>query len=402
LTYYSMMPTPPVLTYAELNSRPHQIFAEYRANMPFLKREDGAYLLLRGEDVQRFVKDPRTKQIETEYLSARGITGGPILEFLSKSMLFSNGDVHRRRRQPMTKCFSFRMMEALRPKVRVLAGNLLSKHLREDGLKLRDEFAAQIPAITIAAILGIPASDVQHFTALVYQVSRVLTTSWTDQDVPEMEAATAIFISYCEELIAERRKSPNDDFISEYVANVDREGELSPSEAVMQLASVILGGTDTTRAAIVIQTGLLLGQSDIWLRLKEDRRLIVPAVAECLRLEPAVGSIPRLAVEDIEIAGHVIPRGSMLILSTMSALRDPCVFPEPDVFSLERNRPRWHPVYGDGEHRCLGQALAQIELEEALGALLDCMQELCLGDASLRVSGHAGIRNVDELIVSPA
>jgi len=370
--------------------------------MPFLKREDGAYLLLRGEDVQRFVKDPRTKQIETEYLRARGITSGPILEFLSKSMLFSNGDVHRRRRQPMTKCFSFRMMEALRPKVRVLAGNLLSKHLREDGLKLRDEFAAQIPAITIAAILGIPASDVQHFTALVYQVSRVLTTSWTDQDVPEMESATAIFISYCEELIAERRKSPNDDFISEYVANVDREGELSPSEAVMQLASVILGGTDTTRAAIVIQTGLLLGQSDIWLRLKEDRRLIVPAVAECLRLEPAVGSIPRLAVEDIEIAGHVIPRGSMLILSTMSALRDPCVFPEPDVFSLERNRPRWHPVYGDGEHRCLGQALAQIELEEALGALLDCMQELRLGDASLRVTGHAGIRNVDELIVSPA
>lgn len=399
LTYTPPIASPPVLGFGELNAQPHQTFAEYRSVVPFLRREDGAHLLLRAQDVQRYIKDPKTRQVETDLLAARGITAGPLVDLAANSMLFSNGEVHRRRRQVMAKCFSFGLMQRLRPEVRKLAQGIINSDAHVAGFKLRDDFAAAIPAVTIAAILGISQSDIPLFTSLAYRVSKVLTSSWLAEDVPAMEEATRRLVSYCEDLMVDRRRKPKDDFLSQYVASVDGNADLSPTEAVMQLVSVVLGGTDTTRAAIVIQTGLLLERPDIWKAIRDDDRLIAPAVAESLRLEPAVASIPRLVVEDIDIEGHLIPRGSVLLLSTMSALRDPLQFPNPDEFDLHRERPRWHPVYGDGEHRCLGQALAQVELEEALRALIGSGRNLRINEQTLRLSGYAGIRQVEEIIV---
>ncbi len=292
------------------------------------------------------------------------------MDLVSNSMLFSNDEAHRRRRQPLAKCFSFRMMEGIRQDVRLLAEDLASRRLDGDKLRLRDDYASAIPSITLAGILGIDPADVPLFTSIAYRVSKILTTSWTAEDIPGIEVAARELEAYCSDLIADRRKSPRGDFISEYVASVDQDASMSAIEAIMQLVSIVLGGTDTTRAAIVIQAGLLLERADLWEALREDESLIVPAVAESLRLEPAVASIPRLVVADIELDQHVIPAGNVLILSTMSALRDPEAFPDPERFSLYRERPRWHPVFGDGEHRCLGQALAQLELEEALRALV--------------------------------
>ncbi|MBY3081037.1 cytochrome P450 [Rhizobium laguerreae] len=399
MTKTTMMPsvTPPTLRFADLNIQPHDTFATYRPSLPFVRREDGAYLVLRASDVQALAKDPRTKQVETQLLAARGISGGPIMDLFSNSMLFSNDETHRRRRQPLAKCFSFRMMEGIRRDVRLLAEDLASRRLDGDKLRLRDDYASAIPSITLAGILGIDSSDVPLFTSIAYRVSKILTTSWTDEDVPSIEVAARELEAYCSDLIADRRRSPKDDFISEYVASVDQDANLSAMEAIMQLVSIVIGGTDTTRAAIVIQTGLLLERADLWEALRKDENLIVPAVAEALRVEPAVASIPRLVVRDIELDQHFIASGSVLLLSTMSALRDPEAFPDPERFDLYRERPRWHPVYGDGPHRCLGQALAQLELEEALRALVGSRHRLLPTGQQLNVHGHAGIRQVDEL-----
>ncbi len=94
------------------------------------------------------------------------------------------------------------------------------------------------------------------------------------------------------------------------------------------------------------------------------------AVAEALRFEPAVGSFPRFALADIPLEGAVLPAGALLSISTLSAMRDPALYADPDVFDIRRSdHPRWHPVFGGGAHRCLGEALARIELEEGLRAL---------------------------------
>ncbi|MDH4440989.1 MAG: cytochrome P450 [Rhizobium sp.] len=392
--------SPPMLSFASLNAAPHEFYRELRPEFPFVQREDGAFIVLRANDVQTLVSDPRTRQIETELIRARGIKGGPVMDLVSSSLLFSNGDIHRRRRQPLSRCFAFRMMEGLRPNVRSLAEELVTIKLGDGQMKLRDDYAAAIPAVTIASILGIPRCDVPFFTSLAYRVSKLLTTTWTPDDLPDTEAAITELSSYVSSLIDDRRKRPRPDFLSDYVASVDEAAEMSALEAVMQIVSVVLGGTDTTRAAIVIMVGLLLDRPDgLWQGLGYQPAMVGAAVSEALRFEPAVASIPRLAVEDINLDGHVIPKGSPMLLSTMSALRDPEVYVDPDHFNLTRPLGKWHPVFGGGEHRCLGEALARIEMEEALSALVNSRLALELDDRPLMVHGHAGIRQVDELLI---
>lgn len=391
---------PPILRHQSLNETPHEIYKKYRPEFPFVQRECGVFLVLRAKDVQALISDPRTRQVETELARQRGITDGPVIDLISNSLLFSNGDVHRRRRQPLSRCFAFRMMEGLRSNVRSLAEELVTHKLGEGQMKLRDDYAAVIPAITIAGILGIPHCDVPLFTSLSYRVAKILTTYWTYEDLPDIEAAITELSAYVSGLIDDRRKRPRGDFLSDYVASIDEAGEMSALEAVMQMVTVVLGGTDTTRSAIVIMVGLLLQHRDgLWQTLRDYPDMVPAAVSESLRYEPSAASIPRLAVADIALDGHVIPRGSPVLLSTMSAMRDPDVFVDPDRFDLMRPMGKWHPVFGGGEHRCLGEALARVEMEEALSALLNSRLDLELGDQQLNVQGHAGIRHVEELVV---
>nr|CAD6437960.1 cytochrome P450 [Rhizobium sp. Q54] len=391
---------PPVFTKAELDADPHAIYHHYRDRVPFLKREDGAYLVLRARDVQELLSDSRTRQMETELLVANGIIGGPLYELVANSLLYANGDIHRRRRQPLARAFAFKMIAELRPKVRKLAHDLLSSNFSNGGMELKEDYAALIPAITIAAVLGVPRHEVPHFTKLVYEVSKILTTSWKREELPVMEAATRDLIRWTEELVSDRRRSATGDFLSEYVARVDEAGEMSSTEAVMQIVSVILGGSDTTRAAIVIQTGLLLERREFWNACCASHSLNQSAVLEALRYEPAVGSVPRLASTDISIDGYTIPAGSPVLLATISSMRDPSIFKNPMVFDLYREQPRWPLVFGGGDHRCLGEALARIELEEALLALTTTLPHLQTTGQPLRISGHAGIRRVEKLEVA--
>jgi cytochrome P450 len=93
-------------------------------------------------------------------------------------------------------------------------------------------------------------------------------------------------------------------------------------------------------------------------------------VDEGLRFEPVVGGIPRVAVVDLEIDGYLVPAGTPVAVSLVSALRDPDVYKDPDVFDIGRaDHPRWHPVFGAGAHRCVGEALARAEMEETLAVI---------------------------------
>jgi cytochrome P450 family 103 len=133
----------------------------------------------------------------------------------------------------------------------------------------------------------------------------------------------------------------------------------------------------------------------------QNPNLIPGAVAEALRFEPAVGSVPRFTVADIDIDGFVVPAGRILTLSTLSALRDPALYPDPDRFDITREKhPRWHLAFGGGAHRCLGEALARAELEEGLAALTTRLPGLRISGEPLGLYGHAGIRRIEPLQVS--
>ena len=243
-------------------------------------------------------------------------------------------------------------------------------------------------------------TDIPEFTRNVYQLARSLTPSFSRGDIAELNEAADWLTRYVETLLERRRHEPRDDLLTSYLHAVDEADVLSRIEALMQIVSVILAGSDTTRAALTIQLSLLLQHPDQWEALRGDPSRVRGAVLESLRYEPSVGSYPRFTLEEIEIDGCTVPRNVVLSMSTLSAMRDPALYRDPDRFDISRtDHPRRPMVFGAGAHRCLGETLALLELEETLAALAERLPNLNLVGDAPTVTGSGGIRQVSEMVV---
>jgi len=311
-----------------------------------------------------------TRQIETDTKEMQGITEGPIFDFARNVMLFSNGEPHRRRRAPIAKSFAFKLMDAMRPRIAALATGLVTKHLDQGPIDFISEIAGQIPHRIIAEILGIPDSDLPVFMRWIADTSKAIDFI-PDERRAEIEASLAAFDDYVARLLEERRAAPRDDFLSDYVAATAREGLMCEAEIRAQIVGLIMAGSDTTCGSLCMTFAHLLRNRDQWQAFCADPQgLMRGAVSEGLRYEPIMSGIPRVAVKDFEIDGCPVQKDSVVVVSLLSALRDPAIYAEPDRFDIARDdHPKCHPVFGGGAHRCVGEALARAEMEETLAVI---------------------------------
>jgi hypothetical protein len=300
----------------------------------------------------------------------QGITSGPIYDLTVSGMLFANGDTHRRRRAPVSRTFAFKLMDAMRPRVVALATELVSERLGKGPIDFVAEIAAQIPARIIAEILGIPRSDLPVFMQWIADTAASL--GFIDTNRREaIEASLVAFNAYVEDLLNQRRAAPRDDFISNYVRQTKDDGELSEAEIRTQVLGLILAGSDTTRGSMCMTLAHLLRHPEQWRAFCADPDGLKKGVVnEGLRYDPVISGVPRIAVVDIDIDGYRVPAGTPIAVSLVSALRDPEVYADPDRFDITRtDHPRWHPIFGGGAHRCVGEALARAEMEETLATI---------------------------------
>lgn len=383
---------------------PHGTFRAARGMGPLMGFASGlGVLAIRAPDVIALTTDQRVRQIGTEGLEMAGIRSGPFHRFASKTLLLAHGETHVRRRRAVAKTFNYKLMEAMRGTVRAEAEAMAAALPDAGPFDLRDAFAAVLPARVIAGILGLPEADIPTFTAKVYAMSRGLAFSVLPEEWPAIDHGAAALTSYVAGLLAERRARPRADVLTAYVRQVDGSGDLDGDEVLAQIVSLILAGADTTRGAMTILVELLLAHPEQWRAVVEDPALVPGAVAEALRFEPVVGSLGVIPTETVEIGGIAVPRGIPLGLSTMSAMRDPDLYADPDRFDIARtDHPRLHLVFGGGPHRCLGEALARVELEEGLRALATRFPALRRAGPPLRVSGVGGIRQVGRMQVEGA
>ena len=215
-----------------------------------------------------------------------------------------------------------------------------------------------------------------------------------------MQVVAGELLHYVHELLRDRRARPREDFLSSYGAALDVSETLSHIEALVQIVTILLAGSDTTRGALTLQTSLLLEHREQWDAVCRDPALVPGAVLECLRYEPAVASFARVTIEDILLDDTLLPRGNVVSLSTMSAMRDSALYADPDSFDIRRNdHPKRHLVFGGGSHRCLGETLARIELEESLTALIDRLPDLQLDGSPATAQGSGGIRSIKDVRV---
>jgi cytochrome P450 len=390
----------PVLNVADLDADPHGMFRRYRAAYPFVRHEMGGYLVLRRADVERLGNDPRIAATDTMHPGLYGVTEGALFDFFEQGMLTANGAVHRRRRSPFSRSFAVRTMADLRPHIRRSSEELIESWYADGQVEFVGQFAAQLPARVICDLLGLPPADIPSFTKLVYVVTRFLSGSIVPDEIPESEAACQQLRDYIKKTIEDRRRTPRDDFLSDFLAKADAAGELSPLEIIFQIMQLIVGGTDTTRVAIVVQLALLLQHREQWDAVCRDPSLIPGAVAEAIRFEPSVASFVRVTTEDIEVGGAVLPARQLVILSAISGARDEEAYERPDVFDIRRTDQQRLPLaFGAGAHRCIGEALARVELEESLAALAARIPHFQLDQAPV-IQGHGGIRRVDTMRLS--
>ncbi len=394
----------PVLDWDLLNPEfsSYDLFRKVREETPLAKVPMGMgsmVLALRASMVDQIVSPEETRQLETEMKMMQGIFDGPIFDFIAQVMLFANGDVHQRPRQPVARTFAFKLMEAMRPKAAAVAAEIINEHLGKGPFDFLKDFAAQIPARIIADILGIPRADLPVFMKWISDTAEAIGFVDVTRRA-DIEKSLVEFNAYVGKLLEDRRANPRGDFLSDYVAATAASGDMTEGEIRAQVVGLILAGSDTTRNSMCMTLSELLQHPEQWKALCADPDdLKKKASEEGLRFQPVVSGIPRVTTKDMEIEGYLIPAGAVIAVSILSVLRDPAVYAEPETFNIHRtDQQRWHLAFGAGAHRCAGEALARVELEETLAAIARLApNSRVVGRAPLLQPG--AIRTVDQMQV---
>jgi cytochrome P450 len=349
---------------------------------PGLDGETPIWFLTRNEDVvamllddERFVLD-RRNALTPEELEAKPSPIPPELEeLINTHVLTTDGEDHRRLRRLVSKAFTPRMVEQLRPRIQDIADELLDQVAAQGEADLVDAFAFPLPIIVIAELLGIPAEDRDRF--------RVWSNTFVSPSLSEEEFGTFLehtqaFLTYLTELFERRRASPADDLVSALLQAEEQGDSLKENELFSMMILLIVAGHETTVSLIANSVLTLLTHPAELQTLRDDPALVPSAVEELLRYDsPVERSIARFAATDVEVGGNMIRRGELVIAVLGSANRDPTRFPDAEALDLGREDVR-HVGFGRGKHFCLGAPLARLEAEIALTTLFRRLPNLRL------------------------
>jgi cytochrome P450 len=312
-----------------------------------------------------------------------------------RSLFSMTGDEHRMHRALVSSAFTASAIdryerELMVPEARQALGRLaLASGGQAD---LIGEFAEMYGISVIVRILGLPVEDDRRFKRWAHDLTA---SSWALDDALK---ASREFEDYVTPIIHERRRGSGDDFLSR-LARAEIDGRrLEDIDIVSFLRVLFPAGADTTFRQLGNFILAMLTVPGLKRRLLDDRGLIPAAIDEALRWEPAIGLYPRLVPHDVEWRGAFIPAGTFLLLSVVSANRDPRQFDDPEAFDLNR-RSKKITTFGSGIHFCIGAVLARREMIVAVNAILDLYPDLALADPrNTRITG-ATLRGPAELLV---
>jgi len=227
------------------------------------------------------------------------------------------------------------------------------------------DIARQYPIPIICALLGAPAADWKLFSGWTDDIFKAF--SWNvAEDAEVILAAWEAVDDYVDAMVADRRNALTDDLISDLI-RAEHEGDrLDIDELRMLVVGLLIAGTDTTRNQLAASIQALCEHPDQWELLGRRPELAAAAVEETMRHSPIAWGTLRVALEDVELAGVVIPAGTLVVANTASANRDPAVYDHPERLNITRTDAPAMQTFGAGMHYCLGANLARLELAEAL------------------------------------
>ena len=365
----------------EFAADPYAVYAVLRERTPvFHSAELGMTMLTRHADILRALTDRRLARAapEGQPPAARGM---PFYDrYVRVNLLETEGETHARLRRLLAGALGPKRIAGLAARVEEIADARVSRAVGAGEIDFVREVAEPLPVTMISELLGWPEAERHRLRPWSADIVRLYDKDASSDDRARAEAATRDFACMLDALAAERRTRPADDLISALAAREDEPGGLDRSELVASCMLLLNAGHEATVNAAANGLLALLTHESEMRRLREDPSLLDTAVEEMLRFDAPLHLFHRYALEDLEIAGQRVPRGTMVGLLYGSANRDPAAFSAPDVFDVGRT-PNRHLSFGAATHFCLGAPLARLELRTLFRTLLARCRRIELAEA---------------------
>ena len=277
-----------------------------------------------------------------------------------RSVFTSDAEEHTRFRRMLSKPFTFKRVEGLRPVIQQITDDHIDAILAgPQPADIVTALALPVPSLVISQLLGVPYEDAEFFQ---HHANIGLARYATGEDTAKGAAGLA---KYLANLVETKMANPAEDAVSDLAERV-KAGELSVREAAQLGTGLLIAGHETTANMIGLGVLALLQHPDqlAVLRDTDDAKVVANAVEELLRyLSIIQNGQRRVAIEDIEIAGETIRAGEGIIIDLAPANWDPNTFDEPERLYLHRSKAGQHVAFGYGRHQCVGQQLARAELQ---------------------------------------
>ncbi|CAN5147351.1 cytochrome P450 [soil metagenome] len=273
---------------------------------------------------------------------------------------------HTRIREIATKAFTPRRYKVLEPFIRDNVDGLIDAMVAKGApADILADIAWDLPTVTIFTLIGVPLDMIEQVKG--WAASRT-TLTWGDLDdeeqVPHAHNLVAYW-NYCQHLVAEAKRHPGDNLVTDLVNFQAAGDEISDHEIASFVYSLLFAGHETT-TTLISNTLRELLVNDVYTTVTEDPSLIPGAIDEVLRVSGSIVAWRRHAEKDGVVAGVQIPKGSKLLLLMGSANRDPAMFPDPDLFDITRANARNHLSFGFGIHYCIGNLLGKLQTKIAV------------------------------------
>ncbi len=370
---------------------PFGTYRRYREESPVHLNSNGLYFVTRYEEVARvltggavFIKEPA--------VALKQFRPGPFREHNRLSMTFMDEPDHGRVRRTVARYFTPRSLDALAPRIAVIADELLDA--AGDRFDLMADYANPLPLYTICAMFGVDTGERAAFKRWSQAVVAGLEPGAPDADIDAADTAIVEFADFLGELADARRGSDGEDLISVLVREA-ADGRVSRDELIQNAAFLMNAGHETTAHLIGNSTKALFDHPDQLAALRAAPDRLDAAIEEMLRYDPPVQLTFRRTAEPVSLGDVEIPAGRSILAGIAAAGRDPAVFPDPDRFDIARagmgggkgESVRRHLAFAPGTHTCLGAALARLEGRIAFERLLSRAPELAPDGAPARNSG---------------
>ncbi len=352
---------------------PYPTYHRLRAAAPVWLSPLGFWIVTRYGDADRVLRDKRFGKDYAANVTRRygpDILDEPAYASMARMMLVLDPPDHTRLRGLVTKAFTARRVEAMRPRIAAVVDGLIDRVAGQGGMDVIADFAHRLPIIVICDMLGIPEEDRGQFFERSRVNGRMIDpVPLSRAEIDAANANTEETNAYFDALFERRRREPKDDLTTQLVQAEEAGDRLSAAELRANVALLFAAGHETT--ANLIGNGLLALHRNPgeWAALKAEPGLIPGAMEELLRYDSSVQMTGRTVQEDLELAGVQLPKGAQVVCFLGAANRDPEAFAEPDRLDVRREKVT--PLsFGGGIHFCLGAQLARIEAQEAFAGLL--------------------------------